>query len=96
VSAAHVSAYRERRLKIDAELRQRGPSDDVVAMVWSDGVVTVQRRRPGVDPKPTRQGCAPVIVYLGGIPSVVAEHLLPARKAASPVRRAASPVRRAA
>ncbi len=89
MSAAHVDAYRERRLKIDAELRTRGPSDDVVAMVWSDGVVTVQRRRPGVDPKPARQGCAPVIVYRDGLPRLVAEHLLPARRAASPVRRAA-------
>lgn len=79
MSDAHVSAYRDARLRITAALRTRH-AEDVEAVLFSDGAVAVMARKPTTPA--ARAGHAPVVVYANGIPRRTAEHPLPQRTAA--------------
>lgn len=80
MSAAHANAYRNARLAIDAALRARTTdTDDVVAIVWSDGDVSVRRRTLADGER--LAGLARVLVYVDGLPRWTADHPLPERSA---------------
>lgn len=72
----HAERYRAARLRLDAALRARA-SDDVTAVVWSDGDVSVRARLHGDADAPA--GRAPVLVYVDGRPLWTAAHPLPER-----------------
>jgi hypothetical protein len=85
MSDAHARAYRLAMHRIDAELRRRH-ADDVTVFLWSNGDIDLPARNPNLTP--AARGCVPVIVYVTGLPCRIAEHPLPARRAATPLRRA--------
>lgn len=78
MSAAHANAYRDARLAIDAALRARTTdTDDLVAIVWSDGDVSVRQRERADGGR--LAGLVRVLVYVDGMPRWTADHPLPER-----------------